>query len=845
MEAHSVNLESRLKGLGAVRFGGESWMPIEVSGALLGIAIGGCAVAIAALLWALRISDGARGAAKKYRERSRDLEEKLARADSVFGAHPGVILVWEDDEVVDESWGDPKFYGSPVALASLLNFTEDSMAANPSERLLEGLGDLEARDGAGRDATLRQRLQQLRTEGAPFSLTIIGPNGRFLEADGRTAGARAVLWVSDSTIKGLEESGARGRLEEARQVIARDPTAFLEMLGKAPFLAWRLSSSGRLQWVNDAYMGAVEADTLDQVLDRQIMLDKDIVVHAQKVRDGSKELVETRHIPINGDRRALRILMFPLSGGVGGMAFDVTEEEAARETLDRHVKAHDETLNNVADGVAIFSGERKLSFYNRAFMQMFELEPGWLMEQPHHGELLDTLREKHMNPINENYADWRKAELAYDKGGAKFQVAEDLWILPKNDGRSIKVTRQKHPLGGLLLLFKDITAELDLQAKYTSLINVQEATLDKLHEAVAVFGSDGALSLSNTAFEQLWSIAPEHLAERPDFEEVVKLCAPLFHDKSVWSAIEGRVTNPSSEARQEFRGEMKRSDGTMVTFLTQPMPDGQTLVAFNDVSAARRVEIALRDRAEAFQAADKLKTEFVKNVSYQLRSPLTTILGYAEFLESGQHGGLNDKQAEQVHSILEASDQLSRLIDSILDLAMIEAGRMDLDLAEVDLKKVIDESVAMIVANAADTKVTVKVQADKGIGKIWADEKRLRQILFNLLSNAMRFTSAGDTIKVIAEKADGVIRLQVSDNGKGVDYERQPEAFDAFTSGDNRGAGLGLALVRSFVELHGGWVAMKSKPGKGATVMCCLPETANPVSTDSELELNSAHIAAE
>ena len=695
-------------------------MPIEVSGALIGIAIGGCAVAIASLLWALRISDGARGAAKKYRSRSRDLEEQLARADSVFGAHPGVILVWEEDEMIDESWGDPKFYGSPVALASLLNFTEDAVAANPSERLLEGLGDLEARDGAGRDATLRERLKQLRTEGAPFSLTIIGPNGRFLEADGRTAGARAVLWVSDSTIKGLEESGARGRLEEARQVIARDPTAFLEMLGKAPFISWRLSSSGRLQWVNDAYMQAVEAKTLDQVLDRQIMLDKEIVAHAQKVRDGGKEIVETRHVPIEGNRRALRVLMFPLSGGVGGMAFDVTEEESARETLDRHVKAHDETLNNVADAVAIFSGDRKLTFYNRAFMDMFELDPAWLMGNPHHGELLDHLREKRMSPINQDYARWRKDELGYDKGGSKSLIAEDLWILPKNDGRSIKVTRQKHPLGGILLLLKDITDELELKAKYTSLINIQEATLDKLHEAVAVFGPDGSLSLSNTAFEQLWNIKAEKLTDNPEFQDVVELCAPLFHDKSVWSAIEGRVTNPSSDARQEFRGEMKRADGSMVTFLTQPLPDGQTLIAFVDVTAARRVETALRERAEAFQAADRLKTEFVQNVSYQLRSPLTTILGYAEFLESGKHGELNPKQVEQVQSILQASDHLSRLIENILDLAMIEAGRMDLDLKDVDLRTVIDESVELIFANAADTKIHVKVVCDKSIGMIRA-----------------------------------------------------------------------------------------------------------------------------
>ena len=195
---------------------------------------GAVAFGLAALLWAIRISDGARGAARKYREEAQLTREKLARAESVFGAHPGVIMVWEDDpapaartggkpSTPEGEWSSPNLYGSPVALMGLLRFTDDSLSENPSARILEGLADLEARDGAGQDTTLRERLKQLREEGAPFSLTIIGPSGRFLEADGRTAGARAVLWITDTTIKGLEESGARARFEEARAAVVASP----------------------------------------------------------------------------------------------------------------------------------------------------------------------------------------------------------------------------------------------------------------------------------------------------------------------------------------------------------------------------------------------------------------------------------------------------------------------------------------------------------------------------------------------------------------------------------------------------------------------------------------------
>ncbi|MEQ8559014.1 MAG: PAS-domain containing protein [Henriciella sp.] len=788
------------------------------------IAAGALALGLAFILWALRTSEGARGAAKKYRERAGDAETDLAELKSVLGAHPGVILVWQGETLEDE--GDtiaaPEIHGSPIALAGLLRFTDDAVSVDPAIRIIEGLADLEARDGAGQDTTLRIRLRELRENGQPFSLTLIGPSGRFLEADGRTAGARAVVWITDSTIKGLEESSARGKLEEARQVIARDPTAFLDMLGKAPFPAWRVSGVGRLQWANPAYIEAVEGSSLDRTLDRQIMLDDKAVDQMRRTISEGKDIDATRHIVVGEERRAMRVLTFPLSGGAGAMAFDVTEEEAAREDLNRHVKAHDETLNHVADGVAIFGPDRKLTFYNRAFAAMWELEEGFLLDSPSHGELLDKLRERRRLPARADYAEWRANELSHylDISG----IEEDKWSLP--DGRTLQVTRQRHPMGGLLLLFKDITGELDLQTRFNALIKTQTSTLDSLHEAVAVFGSDGRLKLSNKAFESLWSLDPQLVKDTPDYDVIIEQCIPLFHDRETWSQIKGHITDPSANARQMTTGEMKRSDGTTLTYVTQPLPDGNTLIAFADVTAQRAVEGALRGRAEAFEAADRLKTEFVRNVSYQLRSPLTTILGYAEFLESGANGELNERQMDNVKSILTASDHLNKLIENILDLALIEAGRMDLDLEDFKLAEVVQESVDLAVGQASDTEISIHAEIEKGLGTVHADKRRIRQVLFNLLSNAMRFTEPGGDITVSASRVESMAILSVKDNGKGIEADRQASSFDSFTSSDQRGAGLGLALVKNFVDLHGGNVGIKSIPDGGTEVVVWLPVTA-------------------
>jgi signal transduction histidine kinase len=801
------------------------------------MAAGAAALGLAALLWALRVSDGARGAARKYRDRSSDLETDLAAHRSILGAHPGVILVWQGEALEGE--GDeiipPEMYGSPVALAGLLSFTDDAISPDPAVRIVEGLADLEARDSAGQDTTLRIRLRELRETGQAFSLTIIGPSGRFLEADGRTAGARAVVWVTDATIKGLEESSARGKLEEARQVIARDPTAFLDMLGKAPFPAWRMSGMGKLQWVNPAYIQAVDGVNLDRVLDRQLMLDHATAEQARKTISEGIDIDETRHVVINGDRLAMRILTFPLSGGAGAMALDVTAQEDAREDLNRHVRAHDETLNHVADAVAIFGADRKLTFYNKAFRDMWDLDESFLLERPGHGQLLDRLRERRKLPARANYAEWRAEELSYylDIDGVK----EDTWSLP--DERTLSVTRQRHPMGGLLLLFKDITGELELQTKFNAIVKTQSSTLDSLHEAVTVFGGDGRLRLHNQAFERLWNLSIDKLKDQPDYDAVVEECIPLFHDTEIWGAMKSHITDPSARARQSTTGEMRRSDGSILTYLTHPLPDGNTLIAFADVTATRRVESALRERAEAFEAADRLKTEFVRNVSYQLRSPLTVIFGYAELLETQRNGQLTERQKDYVSAILSASDHLSKLIENILDLAMIEAGRMDLDLEDVDLRNVIEESIEMVVSKAEDTQIAVRAEIAGKLGTIRADERRIRQILFNLVSNSLRFTDSGGEIVVSAERIGDMVTFSVRDNGRGLEADKRATSFDSFVSGDQRGAGLGLALVKHFVDLHGGTVGMKPVDGGGLEVTCWLPAQAmRAVTAQRELLLS-------
>ena len=801
------------------------------------VTIGAMAFAVAVGLWAYRLTAGARGAQIVWRRRLAELEDRVARADSVFGAHPGLVLVW-DQPPFDESdtgWGEPRIFGSSVALASLLRFAEASDGPNPAGILMEGLADYEARSAGGEETTLRRRFQDLMQKGQPFSLTILGPSGRFLEVDGRAAGTQLVVWLSDATIRGLEESGARGRIEEARRLVSKDPMAFLDMLGRAPVPAWRMNATGRIEWANQAYVAAVEGDGLDSVLQKQTALDATMGEQAAAAASRGEPVYDTRIVVVEGRRRAMQFLVFPVSGGAAGFAIDTTEAEEAKAALARFRRAHDETLDHMAEAVVVFDRSKRLNFYNSAFSRLFKLDDAWLNERPGHGQFLDRMREKRLLPEQADFAGWKADELARYDLAPTDETPDELWPLP--DGRTLRVARQRHPLGGLMLIFENKTDELALRARYNTLINVQRATLDKLHEAVAVFGANGRLQLHNNAFEDIWGFEPEELDGQPEFDAVAETCAALFADDRVWTDIKGRVTDPSPQARKQVTGEMRRSDDRVLTYLTRPLPDGATLICWDDVTDSRRIEEALRERAEALETSERIKTEFVEHVSYQLRTPLTTINGYADMLAQGFAGALTDRQREPMAAIQTAAEHLAKLVDDILDVAAIDAGQLELDLGDVDVADVAREAAELVQARADHHSIRLGVDVGEAAGLIRADRNRVKQVAMNLLSNAIRHVRTGGDVTIGVRRTEDELTLWVADNGEGIAPEKQATVFERFSRGERGGAGLGLSLVKEIAQLHGGWVELQSEPGQGTKVSCHFPSEPRGDAVPPELDL--------
>jgi len=520
----------------------------------------------------------------------------------------------------------------------------------------------------------------------------------------------------------------------------------------------------------------------------------------------------------------------PFGSHASGSSDDVTETEELREALKRHVEAHDETLNHIADAVAIFGEGKRLIFHNTAFAELWGLEPAWLADRPTHGEVLDRLRQRRRLPETVDYAKWKAAEL--DRYEDTSSGPDDLWSLP--DGRTLKVGRQPHPMGGVVLLFSDITGELRLKAQYNGQIQVQQATLDKLNDAVAVFGSDGRLRLHNEAFELFWNVTGDQLQVAHDFEGVVELCVRRLHDMNFWRELKGRVADPDPQARAPISGEVKTSDSRIVVYQSRPLPDGATLIAFADVTDARKLESALADRSAALAEAERLKRDFVGNVSYELRTPLTTIIGYSELLErSGEN--LSERGRGHAAAVRTAATQLARSIDDVLDMAQIDADEMALDLEDVRVADLLAEAAARWQKEAEAAQVVIQVEHPEDIGLLRGDVRRLAQTLDHLAENALRQTPPGGVVTLAARRGLGEVQLQVTDTGRGIPFHVQAHIFDRFIGRERGGPGLGLALVKALVELHGGWVALESEPGAGATFTCHLPEAAQGAAGHPEL----------
>jgi len=809
---------------------------------------GAVLLALGAVTYALLVSRASNNQTLTWSRKLASMEASLEKSESILAAHPGLVLVWNDSyDDIGSGWGNPRVLGGPAALASLLTFADDKADnfLNPANAILNALGELPLDEDVSPEdvSKLREKVQELREHGVAFSGSIVTDEGRSIEVDGRVAGDQVTLWLTDPAVRLAEDGGVMGKARDR----AADLHGALNHLDRMPMAAWRRGPDMRLEWVNAAYVEMVEAINMEEVIDSQIEIDpafRKLAARAGEEFKRSGRRIVDDFVPVNikGVRRVLRIVEQPMhaAGGAAqcGIAIDVTKLEKAQQDLKRHQSAHRKTLDQMPSAVAVFSATQQLDYYNQAFLDMWKLDDAELRTRPSHGEILDKLHHTGRLPAHGNYGEWKQEQLALytesglDERSIDGMAPDELWNMP--NGNTTRVVRQRHPLGGVVVIFEDITEKLKLETQYNTQISVQRATLNNLAEGVAVFAADGHLRLYNSAFQQMWKLDARMLGDLPDFSSLTKQFDRLADGSGdIWKQLKMRVTSFAPEDRTPLDNvEMSLKDGRTVSLTTAPLPDGATLVTFLDVTDSREREKELQERNEWLETADRIKTKFVNHISYNLRNPLNTIIGFSEMLETEMFGTLNERQKEYAANILSASNHLLDLINDIIDLAAIDAGKLDLEIKEMDVAATLKNAATYAALKAEDSQVKLKLDISEDVGTIMADEKRVKQVLFNLLANAFTFTEEGGRVQLGADRDGNTVRIWVRDTGRGVSADDQAKAFNRFESrGPGAGAGLGLSLVKSFIELHGGWVRLSSRQGKGTLITCHLPASGPDISS--------------
>jgi len=730
------------------------------------------------------------------REEIAVLRSELDRANALLRSEQQIMVDWP------AASDEPGIEGSPALVG----------ATAPHRVLAFGTWLDPARARA-----MELAVDALRRRGEAFSMTVTTLSGDPIEAQGRAIAGRAVLRLKDASGVKRDLVTLANRYEAMRTEVASLRT----LIETLPSPVWTRDETGELTFVNAAYARAVEAKDAADAVERHLeLLDSSSRDNIERSRRASGAYAGRLPAVVAGARRTFDVLEFRTETGSAGIGMDATEADTMRLALARLVDAHRRTLDELSTGVAMFGADHKLTFYNAAFRALWDFDAAQLDQRPTDSALIEELRTARKLPEQQDFRQWKSQLLEAHR---VVEAREHTWHLP--DGRTLRVVTTPNPDGGVTYLFDDVTERLDLERRYEEVIRVRGETLDNLAEGVAAFASDGRIRLHNPAFARMWRLSPQLLAERPHIETISELCQPLVGDDPTWSRLREVVT--AIDSREPIAGRVERRDGTVVDCTAVPLPDGATLVTFHDVTDSVNVERALRERNEALEDADKIKIDFVHHVSYELRSPLTNIIGFVHLLGEPSTGPLAQKQREYLDYITVSTNTLLALINNILDLATIDAGRMQLNLGPVDIGRTMAAAAEGVQDRLVGAGLSLDIRAADDIGSFTADERRVRQILFNLLANAVSFSPHGGTITLLAERGVDAVIFSVTDSGPGIPPNVLEKVFDWFEThslgSQHRGPGLGLSLVRSFVELHGGTVTIASVVGEGTTVTCVFP----------------------
>ena len=766
----------------------------------LAVAIGAGAFAITAMAIVRTMLRDSKVERHKASEQIAGLRALVDEYEALLSGTRELTVLWTQN-----SGGAPKFLGQVAAVL-------------PAGRQPESVLKFQSWLQPGDADRLAELLEQLRLGGHSFTTSVNALDGRLIRAHGWVLGGGAAMRLRPAFLQAhpqhrLEDAATQGDLSSAR--------AILGLLSKPAFLR---DANKRLIFCNNAYLEL--ARSLGKTgTDAE---PPELLEGSQRQRhlDGCTPDGKPTTLQLDlGTRGKYELTEFAISGGCAGYLRPL---EAALKPTEPAVSYMGSIINALGTPIAVFNAKRELVQFNQAYADLWNLDPKFLVLGIDEPAILDKLRTEGMLPNVVDYKTWRAQHLtAYQ---LKVPRENEPWHLP--DGRSIKViSAPAGPNGGVIYVFEDLTERLQLESSNKAYSNVQRETINALSEAVAVFGTNGRLTLSNPQLSALWKLPMNELGQNPHIDQIAQASGQAIpiDGASIWRDLKRGIIdlNPT---RGDQTGRINRSDGRLLDYAITRLSDGQTMMTFLDVTESASYSQVLKERNDALVAADLLKDAFVENVSYELRSPLTNIIGFADLLAGTEGGSMNERQRAYIDYIRASSVTLGVLIDNILDLASVDAGIAELKPERLDVAAIVDKARAGLSATfpeiSGEKPINLVIDIAEDLPPFVADGTRIVQVIYNLLSNAARFSPPGGEIRLRVMSRGERMLFVIEDEGPGLTDEMKAAILtriDGQSTGRQRGAGLGLAIVKTFVNLHGGTISAESRDPRGSRITVNLP----------------------
>ncbi len=589
------------------------------------------------------------------------------------------------------------------------------------------------------------------------------------------------------------------------------------MLDNIPVAVWSRNKNMEIVYFNNAYSNIVFG--YQKPFDQELLeIDKSAILSAQKAFLENATKVSERPIIVESKRYIYQITDIPLvqHGMVVSVAWDVTNKDLIQKELQEVLLSHQNLLESSSNACMIIGADGKLKYYNNALVKFWGPDEDLLSHETTHEEILDHLYTRRKLPEQYNYAKFKKERTSLTH--SLTAPREDLFYLP--DGKCLRCVVIPHAGNALLFTYEDVTEKLSLERLNHTLTAVQKFTIDHLQEGICVFNETGDLELINAGMTKFWGLDPALEGQKVNLSDIIEKilgeCSTEIELEELRDAF-ARVMVSRIAAQQTI----KSFNGNIIHRSMTPLPNRGIMVSDLDVTDSVIVQNALMEKNQALIYVDKIKSEFLANMSYELRNPLTSIIGQSQLLLFHEVENLSTIQKNRIKDLIRASEDLSKLVDDAIEITTISSGYVELDVEEFDLVEVISSMISEFADQLFDMNIAYSFEYDEGKIICISDKSKVKHALTKLLENSIYRSKNVRKINIeLRVKGDSYL-LSIADDGPRVDE-------NVSNKKPTRSAGLRYILARAIINLLNGKISNEfSKDTEMTSFIMELPKSAS------------------